>query len=126
MNVQNREEENNKLHLVIGDPIPEDGPTEFSDIILYIRDDEANLHFYSEIRLPYLINYTEFYDCFEDPRYYFYEGYDEKRRSFRYCCELKPFGEMRGLYRLLNGRPIKICPIKTVKSMNHEDIKGRT
>lgn len=47
------EKDDNKLHLIIGEDIPNDAPKEFSKVALYIRDKEKNLNLYTEVSLPY-------------------------------------------------------------------------
>lgn len=80
------EEDDNKLHLIIGEDIPNDAPKEFSKVALYIRDKEKNLNLYTEVSLPYLINHSEFLDYEGDPRYLFMEDYDSKNKISRYIC----------------------------------------
>ena len=75
------EKDDNKLHLIIGEDIPNDAPKEFSKVALYIRDKEKNLNLYTEVSLPYLINHSEFLDYEGDPRYLFMEDYDSKNKK---------------------------------------------
>lgn len=69
-------QEDFKLHLVIGEDIPEDAPDEFHLVALYIRSKDNDLKLYADISLPYLINHSEFLDIEKDPRYFFNEGYE--------------------------------------------------
>ena len=108
----NKNIEDNILNLVIGEEIPTDVPKEFRIIKLYIRDNDDNLTLYADISLPYLINYSEFLNIENDPRYYFKEGYDPKTRGCKYICELKPLGDKKGVYRIFNGQSIKIMAIE--------------
>ena len=50
------EQDNNKLHLVIGEAIPNNVPNEFNEVAFYIRDEDNNLNLYADIKLPYMIN----------------------------------------------------------------------
>lgn len=101
------------LHLVVGEDIPDNAPAEFHMIKLYVRDEDDNLKLYADISLPYLINHSEFLNIIEDdPRYIFHECYDSKNKSCRYTCMIKPFGDMKGIYRILNGQLIKIQSIE--------------
>ncbi|MBE6152773.1 MAG: hypothetical protein E7166_00905 [Firmicutes bacterium] len=104
--------ENYTLHLVIGEDIPNNAPKEFHIVKLYVRDKDNNLKLYEDISLPYLINHSEFLDIEDDPRYFFKEGYDPETNGCKYICEIKPFGTMKGVYRILNGQPIKIGNIE--------------
>ena len=99
------------LHLVVGEDIPANAPDEFHIIKLYVRDKEDNLKLYADISLPYLINHSEFLDIKDDPRYFFKEGYDLDTKGCKYICEIKPLGNMNGVYRILNGQSIKIMSI---------------
>ncbi len=117
------EKDDNKLHLIIGEDIPNDAPKEFSKVALYIRDKEKNLNLYTEVSLPYLINHSEFLDYEGDPRYLFMEDYDSKNKISRYICMIKPFGSMKGVYRLLDGNPIKIRPINILYELQN-DVKA--
>jgi len=100
------------LHLVVGEDIPVNAPNEFHMVKLYIRDKDNNLNLYADISLPYLINHSEFLDIEDDPRYFFKEGYDSETKGCKYICEIKPLGTMKGVYRILNGQPIKIRDIE--------------
>lgn len=99
------------LNLIIGKDIPSDAPKEFSNIKMYIQDDNDNLNLYADIHIPYLINYSEFLNIENDPRYYLYEDYDLKTKGHNHMVELKPFGQRKGVYRILNGQSIKVCDI---------------
>lgn len=99
------------LHLVIGEDIPVNAPKEFHTVKLYIRDMDDNLNLYADISFPYLINHSEFLDIENDPRYFFKEAYNPKNKECKYICEIKPFGNMKGVYRILNGQNIKIQDI---------------
>jgi len=100
------------LHLVVGNDIPANAPDEFHIVKLYIRDKDNNLKLYADISLPYLINCSKFLDIKDDPRYFFKEGYDPETKGCKYICEIKPLGTMKGVYRILNGQPIKIGDIE--------------
>lgn len=100
------------LHLVIGEDIPSNVPDEFHTVKLYARDKDNTLNLYADISLPYLINHSEFLDIKDDPRYFFKEGYDSETKVCKYICEIKPLGTMKGVYRILNGQPIKIGDIE--------------
>ena len=100
------------LHLVVGEDIPINAPEVFDTVKLYIRDKDDNLNLYADISLPYLINHSEFLDIEDDPRYFFKEGYDPESKGCKYICEIKPFGTMKGVYRILNGQLIKIRDIE--------------
>lgn len=100
------------LHLVVGEDIPSNVPDEFHIVKLYIREKDNNLKLYANISLPYLINHSKFLDIKDDPRYIFQEGYDPKTKGCRYICEIKPLGNLKGVYRILNGHPIKIGDIE--------------
>ena len=120
-----RKELYNELILIIGEDIPANVPAEFNTVKMYVRDENGNLNLYADISLPYLINYSKFLNIEDDPRYFFYEDYDFETEGCRYICEIIPFGNMKGVYRILNGMPIKIKEIKPlceIKSTN----KGHT
>jgi len=102
-----------KLHLIIGEDIPEDAPSLFSDIILYIKDDNEIPIPYADINLTYFINHSEFNGNIEEPEYYFYEGYNPETKQSKYICMLIPLGELRGVYRLVNW--ITMPKIRTIK-----------
>ena len=104
--------EQNVLHLVVGEDIPANTPDKFHIVKLYVRDKNNNLNLYADIFLPYLINHSEFLDIKDDPRYFFKEGYDSQTKVCRYICEIKPLGTLKGVYRILNGQPIKIGDIE--------------
>lgn len=99
------------LHLVIGEDIPTNVPNEFNIVKLYVRDENDNLNLYADISLPYLINHLEFLNIENDPRYYLYEGYDLETKCHTYMVEIKPFGQKKGVYRILNGQSIKVWDI---------------
>lgn len=113
------------LHLVIGEDIPSDAPEEFNIVKLYTRDADNNLVLYSDISLPYLINHSSFLDIEDDPRYFFKEGYDPDTKGCKYICEIKPYGTMKGVYRILNGQSIKIDEIEPLTTAC-ENINART
>ena len=100
------------LHLVVGEDIPITAPNEFHIVKLYVRDKEDNLRLYADISLPYLINHSEFLYIKDDPRYFFKEEYEPETKGCKYICEIKPLGNMKGIYRILNGRSIKIGDIE--------------
>jgi len=100
------------LHLVVGEDIPDNIPDEFHTIKLYVRDKNNNLKLYAVLPLPYLINYSEFLDIEGDPRYFFKEEYDQETKGCKYFCEVKPLGNLKGVYRILNGQSIKIADIE--------------
>lgn len=111
----------NELILVIGDDIPSNAPKEFNTVKMYVSGENGNLNLYADISLPYLINYSKFLNIEGDPRYFFYEDYDFETNGCRHICEIKPFGDMKGVYRILNGMPIKIkdiIPLYEVKNAN--------
>lgn len=109
------------LHLVIGKDIPDNVPSEFNFVKLYVRDEDDNLNLYADISLPYLINYSEFLDIKEDPRYFFKEGYDPETKCCKYTCEIKPLGDKKGVYRIFNGQSIKIMDIEPLSEVNEKD-----
>lgn len=113
------------LHLVIGENIPDDAPNEFHTVKLYIRDKDNNLNLYADISLPYLINHSEFLDIEGDPRYFFKEEYDPQTQGCKYICEIKPFGNIKGVYRILNGQSIKIMSIEPLCELEN-NVKGYT
>jgi len=110
------------LHLVVGEDIPSNAPDEFHTVKLYVRDKDGNLCLYADISLPYLINHSEFLDIKDDPRYFFYERYDPETKGCRYTCEIKPFGTMKGVYRILNGDHIKICSIEPLCELENNKV----
>lgn len=99
------------LDLVIGEDLPEDMPSEFYTVNLYVRNEDNDLNLYAEVKLPYTFNYAEFLNVENDPRYYFKEGYNPKYKTCKYTCELKPLGKKKGAYRILNGNYIKVADI---------------
>ena len=107
------------LHLIVGEGIPTNAPEEFHTVKLYVRDMDDNLNLYADISLPYLINHSEFLDIEDDPRYFFKEGYDPETKCCKYICEIKPFGTMKGVYRILNGQPIKIIDIEPLYKLEN-------
>ena len=115
----------NELALIIGEDIPSNAPGEFNAIKLFVRDESGNLNLYEDITLPYLINYSKFLDIDGDPRYFFYEDYDFETKGCKYICEIKPFGNMKGVYRIINGMPIKIMSIEPLCEVKNTD-KGYT
>ena len=108
----NKNIEDNILNLVIGEDIPTDAPKEFRMIKLYIRDNEDNLNLYADIALPHLMNYSEFLDIKNDPRYYFKENFEPETRCCKSIYELKPLGEKKGVYTIFNGLSIKMVEIE--------------
>lgn len=108
----NKLQEKYRLHLVIGEPIPKDAPEEFHTVILYSRNENNELKLYDNISLPYLINYSEFLDIDGDPRYIFKAGYDKETSGCKYTCVIKPFGELKGVYRILGMDFVKIGSIE--------------
>ena len=74
---------------VISINIPANAPDEFHIVKLYVRNKEDNLNLYANISLPYLINYSEFLDIKDDPRYFLKEGYDSNTKGCKYICEIK-------------------------------------
>lgn len=117
------------FHLVIGEDIPENVPEEFHILKLYVRDKNDKLQLYADISLPYLINHSEFLNIEGDPRYYFKQGYDPQTGGCQYFCEVKPCGEKKGVYRILNGDSFKIisidplCEFPTDTKEDTSDIK---
>lgn len=101
------------LCLVIGEDIPKDAPSEFHIVKLYLRDKNQNLKLYADIHLPNLFNHSEFVNITEDdPKYVFKEGFEPQTNECKDICEIKPFGDMKGIYRIHNGECIKIQSIK--------------
>lgn len=100
-----------KIDIVIGEDFPKNMPEEFHIVDLYSRNDDGSLRFVEKISLPYVVNHTKFLDIKNDPRYILKEGYDKSTGACRYVCEIKPLGEMRGVYRVLNGQNIKIMSL---------------
>lgn len=90
-----------EIDIIIGETITIDN--ESNIINLYIKNKNEN-ELYATIKIPYLINHIEFLDIYEDPRYFLYEGYDKETKGCRYILMLKPFGNLKGLYRILNGK----------------------
>ena len=116
--MSNNKENNKILHLVIGESIPDNVPDEFDKIILYVRTKKGDLEKYSDINLPCMINYSNFLDVTDDPRYYFYENYDSSISSCRNLYTLKPLGMKKGFYRVLDGTLMKIA---NVEPLIHEE-----
>lgn len=109
-----------KLHLVIGEDIPGNIPTEFSSVVLYQRENDNSLKLYSEITLPYIINFAEFDSSIDgDPRYFFEEGHEYGTSICKHRCLLKPLGKMKGIYRLGFNYPIKIRSIEPLINESH-------
>ena len=109
------------LHLIVGEDIPTNASNKFHKVKLYVRDMDDNLNLYADISLPYLINHSEFLDIEDDPRYFFKEGYDSETKSCKYICEIKPLGTMKGVYRILNGQPIKIRDIESLYKLENNE-----
>lgn len=105
-------QDNFRLHLIVGEDVPLDAPKQFHMVSMYIRNKEGKLDLYAELSLPYLINHWEFLNNEDDPRYFFSEGYDPKTKIRRYRCEIQPLGNMKGVYRILDGQRIKIMSIE--------------
>ena len=117
-------ENDNILRLVIGENVPRNILNEFDIVKFYLRNIDGNLSLYADISLPYLINHVEFLDIKDDPRYYFYEGYDSQTKGCKYICEVKPYGMMKGIYRILNGERIKIGNIEPLFELeNNGNVK---
>lgn len=88
------------INIVIGETVT---VTNESNIInLYIRNNDE-LELYSTIKVPYMINHIDLLSIPEDPRYFLYEGYEKDTQGCRYRLMLKPFGNLKGVYRILNG-----------------------
>lgn len=103
------------LSLVIGEDIPENKPSEYYKVDLYKKVDNGDLVLYANIVLPYLINHAELFMVDEeDPRYFMYEGYEEKTGGCKYSCMIKPYGEFKGIYRLGLNTPFKIRDINVL------------
>ena len=112
-----------KLKIIIGEEIPEDVQYEFNEIEFYTREDDC-LKLYAVVTLPYLINHAEsMLDIDGDPRYEFYEGYDEENRSCRYHCLVKPLGNLKGVYRLGLGDPFKIREVNPLEEGKVRSLK---
>lgn len=103
--------DNRKIDIVIGEDFPTNMPETFHTVNLYSRNDDNSLTLIEELSLPYLINQTKFLNIKGDPRYILKEGYNSATGACKYICEIKPLGEMRGVYRVLNGQNIKIMSI---------------
>ena len=104
-------EDGYKLYLIIGDSI-KNNHQEFNSISLYIKDENNNPRLYANIELPYLINHSTFLDIEDDPRYIFKENYDSKAKCYSYACMLKPFKDLKGIYRIMDVELIKIRDIE--------------
>ncbi len=88
------------INIVIGETVT---VTNESNIInLYIRTNDK-LELYSTIKIPYIINHVDLLDIPEDPRYFLYEGYEKENQGCKYRLMLKPLGNLKGVYRILNG-----------------------
>lgn len=88
------------INIVIGETVT---VTNESNIInLYIRNNNE-LELYSTIKVPYMINHVDLLAIPEDPRYFLYEGYEKDTHGCRYRLMLKPYGNLKGVYRILNG-----------------------
>lgn len=105
-----------RLKIIIGDDLPDDVPNIFNEIDFYIKDVD-DLTLYANVTLPYLINHVEaFLEIEDDPRYIFYEGYEEENGNSQYICVVKPLGELRGIYRLGLGTPFKVRNVEAIKT----------
>ena len=107
---------NDTLFLIIGEDIPDIRPLEYSKIEMYRRLNCGKLVLYSIIRIPYIVNFAKMgeFDS-EDPRYYFYEGYEVESGGCRYICMIKPCGKYKGVYRLGLNFPFKIKDIDVLR-----------
>ena len=113
------------LHLVIGEDIPANAPNEFHTIKLYVRKNN-NLKLYADISLLYLINYSKFININkDDPTYIFEQRYNPATEGYKYACMIKPFGDMKGVYRILNDQNIKIQSIEPLFELEN-DVKLHT
>ena len=117
-------ENDNTLHLIIGEDIPSNTLEEFDKVNLYVYDIDGILKLYVSVSLPYFINYVKFLDIEDDPRYFFYEGYDQQTKNCKHICEIKPFGTMKGIYRILDGKSFKIGNIEPLCELeNNANVK---
>lgn len=108
----NQTKENDyRLYLIIGEEVHEE-QKEFKSISLYIRGEDNNPILYANIDLPYIINNSTFIDIEDDPRYIFKENYNKDVESYSYSCMLKPFGNLKGVYRIMDMTLIKIRNIE--------------
>lgn len=103
-----------QIDLVIGEDFSKNIPEEFHTVNLYSRNKDNSLMLVTTLSLPYLINYVKFLNIKDDPRYILKEGYDRKTGGCKYICEIKPLGDLRGVYRVLNGQNIKIMSIEHI------------
>ena len=90
----------NVIKIIIGENV--EVTNETNRIDLYIKNNN-DIELYSSLKLPYLINHVEFLDIKDDPRYFLHEGYEKDTHGCRYRLMLKPFGDLKGVYRILNG-----------------------
>ena len=90
----------NEINIVIGETVTV--TNESNTINLFIKNNNEIKH-YSTVKVPYLINHVDFLDIPDDPRYFLYEGYEKETQGCRYIIMLKPFGKLKGVYRILNG-----------------------
>lgn len=112
-----------RLKLIIGEEIPEDIQYEFNEIEFYTKDGE-NLNLYAVVTLPYIINHAEAMLFIEgDPRYIFFEGYEEENKSCRFLCLVKPLGNLKGVYRLGLGSPFKIRDVEAIEEGKIKSLK---
>ena len=88
------------INIIIGEKVTI--TKESNTINLYIKNND-NIEHYASIKLPYSINHVDFLDIPEDPRYFLYEGYEKENQGCRYRLMLKPLGNLKGVYRILNG-----------------------
>jgi hypothetical protein len=102
------------LNIIIGEDIQDKVSSTFNTIKIYVKDDNINSNLYAYISIPYIINHVEFLDIEDDPRYYLYEGYDFETKGYKHMVEIKPLGERKGVYRILNGQNIKVCDINPI------------
>lgn len=117
-------EDNNTLKIIIGEDIPKDGPEEYNKIDFYIKNEDSEETLYAHIDLPYLINHGEaLLGLPDDPRYFFYEGYEEETNGCRYLCVVKPLGTLKGVYRLGLNFPFKIKDIEVINTQPKKRIR---
>ena len=90
----------NVIKIIIGENVEVSNETNRID--LYVKNNN-DIELYSSLKLPYLINHVEFLDIKDDPRYFLHEGYEKETKGCRYRLMLKPYGNLKGVYRILNG-----------------------
>lgn len=106
------------MSLVIGEDYPKE-VKKINNLELCVREN-GKIFLYADINLPYVINHIEYLEIPDDPRYILYEGYDFETKASRYTCEVKPFGKLKGVYRILNGERIKIMPIEPLYELEEK------